>query len=90
MSSVGAESSYMLNEVDERSAVGSAGRALSIHWDNRFRKDEWALLGVVVVFTGPPLNTVSARIESRRGVGGFNNVELPEDDLACDRTGSLA
>ena len=69
---------------------GVPARAFSIHWENRFRKDEWVLLKMVVVSTGLPFKTVSARIESRRGVGGFNNVELPEDDLAWDRTASSA
>ncbi len=80
----------MHNDVDERSAVGRPGRAFMIHWENRFRKDDWALLGMVVVIINLSPVAVAARKKSTRGVGGFNNVELPEEDLAWDTTGSSA
>ncbi len=80
----------MLMDVDERSAVGSAGKAFKIHWENRFRKDGWLLPEIVVVTIGLSFITGSERNGSRRGVGGFNNVELPEDDLAWDLRGSSA
>lgn len=72
----------MLNDVDERSTIGTPGRAFMIHWENRFRKDETASFEMAVVAIGPSPIVVSARNGSRRGVSGFNNVELPEDDLA--------
>ena len=80
----------MHNDVDERSAIGRPGRAFMIHWENRFRKDDWSLLEMVVVIIDLSPVAVATRNKSTRGVGEFNSVELPEEDLAWGTAGSSA
>ena len=90
LSSVGLEMSYVLNDVDGRSPAGSAGRAFKIHWENRSRMEGLLLPGTVVVTVSLSHIPASRRKGSSRGVGGFSNVELPDDDLALEMTGSSA